>query len=99
MAPGIAVPPALEADIRVFLAEAGIGLAIVPDNEAVVSVLPAVEGPRRDAGPGTLPSGGTIRCAVALAMAPLLGIATKDLGRLLNHLGIKVRDCSLGCFP
>jgi len=99
MGTGIAVPPVLEAGVRVFLSEAGVALSVVPEAEALVRVLAPVEGPRRDADASTLPAGGAIRCPVALAMASRLGIATKDMGRLLDHLGIKVRGCQLGCFP
>jgi len=48
--------------------------------------------------PHTLAPGGRILCADALEMAPLMGIPSKDLGKLLDHLEIKVRSCSLGCF-
>ncbi len=99
MGSGIFLPPVLETSVRAFLAEAAIPLAVLPEVEAPVRVLPAEEGPRREADAATLPAGGTIRCAVALGMAPRLGIGTKELGRLLNHLDIKVHDCSLGCFP
>ena len=46
----------------------------------------------------TLYSGGWITCTTARAMASKLKIAPRQIGELLNHLNVKIRECELGCF-
>ena len=41
---------------------------------------------------------GRISCAAAMRLAEELVISRKDLGRLLNELKIKIKQCQLGCF-
>jgi len=58
-----------------------------------------VDGPE----PGTcdprrLIPGGRIPCSVSLEMAEALRVSPALLGRLLNLLRIKIRECQLGCF-
>jgi hypothetical protein len=45
-----------------------------------------------------LHAGGRITCWLARDMASKLGIKKIEIGKLLNHLEIKVRACELGCF-
>lgn len=53
---------------------------------------------RKESDLDTLYSGGWIGCRTALSLAKKLEIPTNQLGALLNHLRIKVKNCSLGCF-
>ena len=46
----------------------------------------------------TLYAGGWIPCPQVLQLAASLAVAPKQLGVLLNALGIKVRRCGLGLF-
>lgn len=46
----------------------------------------------------TLYAGGLIRCAMALSLAKHLHLPLLTFGALLEHLDIRVRECSLGCF-
>jgi hypothetical protein len=39
-----------------------------------------------------------ISCNKALKIADENGIPRKQMGKLLNKLKIKIRDCQLGCF-
>jgi len=41
---------------------------------------------------------GRIPCAEALALAEELGVPTLEVGKAANELGIKIVNCSLGCF-
>lgn len=42
--------------------------------------------------------GGRITCSVALEMAEACHAPAGAIGRLMNLLGIKIRECQLGCF-
>jgi len=42
--------------------------------------------------------GGRVACKALLEMAAETGTAPADLGRICNELGIKIRECQLGCF-
>ena len=39
-----------------------------------------------------------IDCAQALAIAKKFNISPKEVGAVIDHLGIKIRNCRLGCF-
>ncbi len=39
-----------------------------------------------------------ISCAAAMHLAEELVISRKDMGKLLNELKIKIKQCQLGCF-
>ena len=41
---------------------------------------------------------GSIACAQALALAKELGVTPAAVGGAADDLGIKIRDCQLGCF-
>jgi len=41
---------------------------------------------------------GKLSCAVARKIADNLGISYKEVGDMANDLGIKIKDCQLGCF-
>ena len=96
MKPGIIVPDSMSGSLREFLDAEGIGLA-VSATEGIVTIVPCTE--HRESSLSTLYAGGWIACATALAMADKLGIASEQLGKLLNHLNVRVRHCGLGCFP
>ena len=53
---------------------------------------------RRKCNLKTLNVGGWIPCATALALAREMKAQPKSLGRLLDFLGIKVKQCNLGLF-
>ncbi len=42
--------------------------------------------------------GGRISCAAARQLAERLGLSYKEVGKAANELGIKIKDCQLGCF-
>lgn len=41
---------------------------------------------------------GRISCAVARQLAEKLALPYKEVGAAANELGIKIKDCQLGCF-
>lgn len=41
---------------------------------------------------------GRISCEEAWQVAEELGVPKKDVGRAADDLGIRIRDCQLGCF-
>jgi hypothetical protein len=91
----LTLPEPLLASTRAFLVEQGIPLeaGTGPGDLAVVA------GERGQESDGTaLAAGGRIRCALALALARRLGLSGGQFGALLDHLDVKVHDCSLGCF-
>jgi hypothetical protein len=42
---------------------------------------------------------GKIACRKALMLAVEMDLSPKELGDLLNEVGVKVSTCQLGCFP
>ena len=41
---------------------------------------------------------GNISCAAAMRLAEELVISRQHMGKLLNELKIKIKQCQLGCF-
>lgn len=41
---------------------------------------------------------GKISCAAAMRLAEELVISRQQMGKLLNELGVKIKQCQLGCF-
>ena len=41
---------------------------------------------------------GKIACAAAFRLAGELSLSTQEMGKLLNELEIKIKQCQLGCF-
>lgn len=73
-----------------------IPLMVASDEEGDVRIEETAD--RRECSPSALYTNGRIRCHLALALAQKLNVGSKDMGKLLNHLGVKIKDCSLGCF-
>ena len=90
-----AEPPIFE-ELTAFVSECSLRLNIVDVREAVLAV--RVSEDRRECDLDVLYRGGWIKCGTARAIADKLGIATRDVGRLMDQLEIKVKGCALGCF-
>ncbi len=41
---------------------------------------------------------GKLSCFAARKIAENLGVSYKEVGEAANKLGIRIRDCQLGCF-
>ena len=47
----------------------------------------------------TAAEGVQLRCEAAFAIASACGCAVREIGRLCDAHGIRIRGCQLGCFP
>ena len=90
------VPEKMADTLRAFVEKEGISLNIVAGGEGAVRVVESEQGQQSKA--STICAGGGIGCGLARDMAGRLGIKTRDFGKLLNQLDVKVRNCELGCF-
>ena len=41
---------------------------------------------------------GKLPCAAAMKIAESLGLQFREVGEAANELGIKIKNCQLGCF-
>ena len=92
----LGVPEGLLEPVSDFLSTQGIRLDLVEADDCTVQVAEANE--RTRCGRRRLCVGGFSACETARGMAAKLGIRVRQMGKLLDFLGIKVRSCSLGCF-
>ena len=79
-----------------FVETERIALEIVDRGDAEVSVAEPRE--RLESNVDLLNSGGFIACTTARALAKKLTISNREMGKLLDHLDIKIKKCELGCF-
>ncbi|HDZ20351.1 hypothetical protein LCGC14_0019510 [marine sediment metagenome] len=82
--------------LRRFVEAEGIGIDPVTDPTCDVTIAPGDKGQSSDL--TTIYAGGSIACATAFELAAKLGISQTKMGKLLDHLDVKVRHCQLGCF-
>lgn len=92
----LGVPETILKPLGVFIEAEEIPLEVVAGQEGAVQVVRSEEG--RQSTPAVLHAGGWITCSMAREMADRLGVKTRDIGKLLNYLEIKIRACELGCF-
>ena len=83
-------------ELRRFVEAEGIGIDPVTDPTCDVTIAPGDKGRCSDL--TTIYAGGSIACATAFELAAKLGISRAKMGKLLDHLNVKVRHCQLGCF-
>ncbi len=82
--------------IVTFIAAEGLSIEVVGDGEGTVHIVQSDQ--RRQSEGRTLEAGGWISCLAARAMATKLSLDGRKLGKLLDLLDIKIRECELGCF-
>ena len=92
----LSVPKSLSDKVLQFTKDNSLPLDIVTENAGVTVKI--CTGDRLESDPATLYSGGWIKCENARLMAKNLGISKPQMGKLLDELNIKVRQCGLGCF-
>ncbi len=96
MKTSVHVQTAAVEQLREFVEAEGIGIEPVTDPACDVTIAPGDKGRCSDL--TTIYAGGSIACATAFELAAKLGISQTKMGKLLDHLDVKVRDCQLGCF-
>ena len=92
----VSVPEALKVKLIDFLNAEEIGLQVTNESPADLEVLEVAE--RRESDGQQLFSGGWIDCEVARSLSDRLGVPKRDIGKLLDFLNVKIRNCALGCF-
>ena len=92
----IYVDTALKDRITDFLKKEAIQLNMSTDKACQVHILTSNE--QQACNLTRLYEKGYIICPVALTLAQKLNLPSKQLGKLLNHLTIKIKECGLGCF-
>jgi hypothetical protein len=92
----LGVPEVMAQSLGAFVRAEGIPLDIVAGGDCTVQVVQSQQGQ-----PSTrtvLHAGGSIECTTAFQMAGKLGVKPRDIGKLANHLDVRIRACQLGCF-
>ena len=92
----IFVPASIISPLQEFFNNEGIAIEIVTDQRGDVTVIQGND--CRECNSDTIFSGGWITCEMARSLARQMKISLGQMGKLLNHLDVKVRRCSLGCF-
>jgi len=82
--------------LREFLDREKIDIEIVTDQPADIEISKCDD--RRKSDLDTIYSGGWITCEMARNLAKKIEISLGQMGKVLNHLDVKIRRCSLGCF-
>ena len=92
----LSAPPKMTKSLRAFIAREKLPIEVVSTPNADVEV---VSGTRDDAcAQNRLLAGGWISCTCAHDVAAKLCMEPKSMGKFLNHLSIKIRQCELGLF-
>jgi hypothetical protein len=92
----LAVPETMVDSVSALVASEGLPLTVVAGDDGDVQVVESTD--RRQSTATVLQAGGWIACSTALRMAETLGVTAGGLGKLLDHIDIRVRACQLGCF-
>ena len=79
-----------------FFNKENIDIEIVTNLPCDIKVIQSEE--RVECDLETIYSGGWIACETARSVAKKMGISLSQMGNLLNHLDVKIRRCTLGCF-
>lgn len=92
----ICVPISIISPLREFLDIEEIKIGVVTDGNCDVRVIQCDD--RKESNLSTIYSHGWITCEMARSLAKKLKISVRQMGKLLDHLDVKIRSCSLGCF-
>jgi len=92
----LGVPESLRDSIASFVTTEDIPINIGQAEEGDVQVEKPDQ--RLESEVLKLQAGGWITCETARSMASKLNISNLNLGKLLDHLEVKDRECGLGCF-
>lgn len=89
-------PESMVKSINEFAKIEKLPIAAASRGPGVLKVVKSQAG--RQSTPTELHAGGSITCGLARDLASKLGVKYREMGKLLNHLDIKIRACDLGCF-
>ena len=92
----IYVESPLKDKIIEFINNDNIGMEIVNAQPCDIKIILCRE--RLESDLDTIYSGGWIACEIARNLAKKMELSLSQMGNLLNHLDVKIRKCSLGCF-
>ena len=92
----LAAPHGRAKALAEFVRREGLKCGVVAGRTGTVRVTEP-EG-RKPCTASSLSAGGWISCAAARRMAGELGIPLRSMGRLLDFLEVKIRQCDLECF-
>ena len=92
----LSAPEGLREKLRSFVDTEEVPLEVVSDDDGTVRVVESAE--RSPCDSFILRPGGWITCSMARAMAARLTVNGRQMGKLLDLLDIKIRECELGCF-
>jgi len=92
----ISVPASMAQPLQAFLDTEAIALEITSDQPGDIAVIKCDD--HKESNLDTIYSGGWITCERARAAAKKISIPVRQMGKLLNHLDVKIRQCGLGCF-
>lgn len=82
-----------------FIEQEKIGLEVITDSAGNDCALIVTDSSgRKQSDLKTLYCGGWISCSQAHAVAKRIGISVANMGKLLDFMNIKIRQCELGCF-
>jgi len=96
MSKAISVTGELAGKVTDLVAAEALAIEVVSSGDGTVRVVES-EG-RVQCDSSTLQAGGWITCEGARTMASELGIPVRAMGKLIDVLDIKIRNCELGCF-
>lgn len=82
--------------LQEFVDKEKIDLDVVTNTQCEVNVSTCDE--RKKSNLNTIYSNGWITCETARSLAKKNNIPLIQMGKLLNHLNVKIKHCSLGCF-
>ena len=82
-----------------FIEQEKIELEVVTDSSGNNCALIVADcSSRKQSDLKTLYCGGWISCSQARAVAKRIGVSVANMGKLLDFMNIKIRQCELGCF-
>jgi hypothetical protein len=96
MSATIGVTQDLAEQVAEFVKAETLALEVVSAGSGTVQIVQTEDKEQSD--PSTLRAGGWITCTDVFALASKLGLPTRTMGKFLNVLDIKIRECQLGCF-
>jgi hypothetical protein len=96
MAAKIRIPETMLKPVAAFIKSESIPLEVIAEGECAVQI--SRPGERMKSDLFTIYSGGWIPCETARELAGKLEISLPSIGKLMNELDVKIKDCGLGCF-